>query len=96
MIFQKDKHKSRMAATTSRLEGEEGGGGGGQAGQGGEGGRQGGQGAESKLLYSEVRQEGEVAGLMAQMEVREGEVADLRVEHASREEEKTYSTYSWT
>ncbi len=46
-----------MAATTSRLEGEEGGGGGGQAGQGGEGGRQGGQGAESKLLYSEVRQD---------------------------------------
>ena len=23
LIFQKDKHKSRMAATTSRLEGEE-------------------------------------------------------------------------
>ena len=46
-----------MAVTTSRLEGEEGGGGGGQAGQGGEGGRQGGQGAESKLLYSEVRQD---------------------------------------
>ena len=40
-----------------RGEREKGGGGGGQAGQGGEGGRQGGQGAESKLLYSEVRQD---------------------------------------
>ena len=61
MIFQKDKHTSRMAAMTSRLEGEERG-----RREAEEEARlareerealQGGQGAESKLLYSEVRQD---------------------------------------
>ena len=49
-----------------------------------------------KQLAQDRRRSKDLSSLMAKMEVREGEVADLRVEHASREEEKTYSTYSWT
>ena len=55
---------------------------GGAAGQG-----RGARSEQWKQLEEDRRRSEDLSSLMAKMEVREGEVAGLRVEHAGREEE---------